>query len=107
MGLAVVVLEVCRKELRVFPVDVLDEFLDAVALLKSGAVLSMPLSKSMASVGKGVHELRLKISNGIYRVFYVLKKKEAIYVVHAFQKKTQKTPAKNIELVKKRIRRLG
>ena len=66
----------------------------------------MPLSKTMPSIGNNVHELRLRDKSGIYRVFYVIKKKDAIYIVHAFHKKTQKAPKKNIKLVKKRIRRL-
>lgn len=102
----VVVLDVCKKEMAHFPEEILGEFVDAVALLNEGIVLNMPLSKAMPSIGKNVHELRLKNKDGIYRIFYVIKKKDAIYAVHAFQKKTQKTPKKNIDLVKKRIRRL-
>ncbi len=102
----VVVLDVCKKEMAHFPKEILGEFVDAVALLDEGIILNMPLSKAMPSIGKNVHELRLKDKDGIYRIFYVIKKKDAIYAVHAFQKKTQKTPKKNIDLVKKRIRRL-
>ena len=102
----VIVLDVCKKEMNSFPKEILGEFVDAVALLDEGVVLNMPLSKAMPSIGKNVHELRLKDKDGIYRVFYVIKKKDAIYAVHAFQKKTQKTPKKNIDLVKKRVRRL-
>lgn len=102
----VVVLDVCKKEMTNFPEEILGEFVDAVALLNEGIILNMPLSKAMPSIGKNVHELRLKDKDGIYRIFYVIKKKDAIYAVHAFQKKTQKTPKKNIDLVKKRIRRL-
>ena len=102
----VIVLDVCQKEMSSFPEDILEDFVDAVAFLNEGLVLSMPLSKAMPSIGSDVHELRFKGRSGIYRVFYVIKKKDAIYVVHAFQKKTQKTPKKTIELVKRRIRRL-
>ena len=51
----------------------------------------------MAIVGKGVEEIRIRTENA-YRVFYVAKFEEAIYVLHAFQKKTQKTAKKNLEL---------
>ena len=102
----VVVLDVCRKEMESFPEEVREDFLDAVALLSQGLTLRMPLSKTMPSIGNNVHELRLRDKKGVYRVFYVIKKKNAIYIVHAFHKKTQKTPKKNIKLVKKRIRRL-
>ncbi|MEX0798284.1 MAG: type II toxin-antitoxin system RelE/ParE family toxin [Bacteriovoracaceae bacterium] len=102
----VVVLEMCKKEMADFPEEVLESFVDAIALLTEGIILGMPLSKSMPSIGNNIHELRFKDKSGIYRVFYVINKKDAIYAVHAFQKKSQKTPKKNIELVKKRIRRL-
>ncbi|MDA9189585.1 type II toxin-antitoxin system RelE/ParE family toxin [bacterium] len=102
----VVILEVCKKELSCFPEEILGELVDALTLLSEGVGLSMPLSKAMPSIGKKVHEIRLKDKAGIYRVFYVIKKGDAIYAVHAFQKKTQKTPKKNIDLVRKRIGRL-
>ena len=101
----VIILNVCKKEMVNFPKEVLEDLLDAISLLTQGLTLNMPLSRPMPKVDKNVHELRLKDKNGIYRFFYVVKKKEAIYLVHAFQKKTQKTPKKNIALVKKRIRR--
>jgi phage-related protein len=100
------VLNVCEKELKKFPREVLEDFLDAISKLREGVFLSMPLSKHMPSIDKDTHELRLKDRNGIYRVFYVIRKKDAIYVIHAFQKKSNKTPLKTIELVKKRIRGL-
>lgn len=100
------ILNVCEKELKKFPREVLEDLLDAIARLGKGVILNMPLSKHMPSIDKNAHELRLKDRNGIYRVFYVIKKKDAIYIVHAFQKKSQKTPTKTIDLVKKRIRSL-
>ena len=106
MGLDVVILEVCTKELREFPEEIRLDFLDAEAKLRAGQKLSMPLSRPMPEIGPQVHELRFKDRAGIYRIIYVIKKKDAIYMVHAFTKKTTKTPNKNIELAKKRIRRL-
>ena len=100
------ILDVCKKELRKFPDEIIAEFIDAVAKLEIGLNLSMPLSKQMPSIGKQVHELRLKDKDGIYRVIYFIKKKESIYMVHAFAKKSQKTPKKNIDLAVKRIKRL-
>lgn len=100
------ILDVCKKELKKFPTEILTDFVDAIAKLKTGLMLSMPLSKQMPSVGKHVHELRLKDKDGIYRIIYFIKKKEGVYIVHAFAKKTQKTPKKNIDLAIKRIKRL-
>lgn len=106
MGLDVVILEVCTKDIREFPEEIRMDFLDAEAKLRAGQKLSLPLTRPMPEIGPQVHELRLKGRAGIYRVIYVIRKKDAIYMVHAFTKQTAKTPGKNIELAKKRIRRL-
>lgn len=57
--------------------------------------------KPMRSVGPGVFEIRIH-AQGEYRVLYVAKFEEAVYVLHAFQKKTQKTAQRDIELAKQR-----
>ena len=54
------------------------------------------------SVGAGVQEIRISEGNGIYRVMYVAKFAHKIYVLHAFQKKTQKTSSKDIQITKAR-----
>jgi phage-related protein len=61
--------------------------------------------KPMASIGKGVKEIRIH-TDGEFRIIYVAKFKEAVYVLHAFQKKSQKTPGKDIGLAKKRLKQL-
>lgn len=58
--------------------------------------------KPMSSVGKGVKEIRIHLENE-YRVLYVARFEEAIYVLHAFTKKTQKTSKKDIDLAKTRF----
>ena len=60
--------------------------------------------KPMPSIGLGVSEIRLREDSGAFRVIYVAKFSEAIYVLHAFQKKAQKTPKAEIELARKRYR---
>lgn len=57
--------------------------------------------KPMTSVGKGVKEIRIHEENE-YRVLYVAKFEEAIYVLHSFVKKTQQTSQKDIDLGKQR-----
>lgn len=58
--------------------------------------------KPMPPVGAGVVEIRVRDSEGAFRLLYVAKFAEAIYVLHAFQKKSQKTPALDIELARAR-----
>lgn len=66
----------------------------------------MPLSRTMPVLGTGAAELRVRDSAGIYRAFYVVKVADAVLVFHAFAKKTQKTPEREIELGKKRLKEM-
>ncbi len=50
------------------------------------------ISSPMPAIGKGVEEIRVSDDSGAYRVIYVAKRADAVYVLHAFQKKTQATP---------------
>jgi len=59
--------------------------------------------KPMSTLGAGVHELRVRTAVE-HRVFYVAKFAEGIYVLHVFQKKTQKTASRDIELGRRRYR---
>ena len=94
----------CEKELKEFPTIVKEDLADALALLDEGVNLSMPLSRPMRSIGSGVHELRLKDRSGIYRIIYFIQKQSDIWLIHAFQKKSQQTPKENIELAKQRLK---
>lgn len=62
--------------------------------------------KPMQGIGSGVREIRVRDKDGIYRVIYVAKFEEAIYVLHAFQKKTQKTSQHDIEMVSRAFKRV-
>ena len=61
--------------------------------------------KPMPSIGSGVREIRI-IHEGQYRVIYVAKFAEAVYVLHAFQKKTQKTRKQDIDTAKQALKQL-
>lgn len=58
----------------------------------------------MPSIGAGVHELRFRDRQGIYRVIYFIKRAGEIRLLHAFKKKSQQTPRENIELAKQRLK---
>lgn len=62
--------------------------------------------KPISSIGSGVREIRVKDADGIYRVIYVAKFHDAVYVLHAFQKKTQKTPTSDIELARQAYKKI-
>ena len=82
------------------------ELADAVVLLESGKNLSLPLSRNLASVRQGLHELRFRDKAGQVRVIYLIKKGDAIYFIHAFRKKTQELPSKEIDIILRRLKEI-
>lgn len=62
--------------------------------------------KPMPTVGAGVQEIRVWDESGTYRVLYVAKFEEAVYVLHAFEKRSQKTVKGDIQLAKSRYAEL-
>jgi phage-related protein len=61
------------------------------------------LKKGTLRVGRGVEEIRVSEPSGTYRAIYVARHAEAVYVRHVFQKKTQATPKKDLEIAKNRF----
>jgi phage-related protein len=59
---------------------------------------------SMVTVGRGVRELRARDRSGQYRAIYVVRKREGIFILHAFQKKSRQTSKRDIEIARKRLR---
>ena len=60
--------------------------------------------KPFGEVGAGAREIRIRDTSGIFRVMYVAKFEEAVYVLHCFQKKTQATSKRDKEIAEARYR---
>lgn len=60
----------------------------------------------MASVGQGVREIRIRDEAGAFRVIYITKIEDAVFVLHAFQKKTQQTAKRDLDLAAARLRQI-
>lgn len=60
----------------------------------------------MITVGQGVKEIRIRDASGAFRVIYVAKFADAVYVLHCFQKKIEKTSKTDLDLAAKRYRDL-
>jgi len=60
--------------------------------------------KPMKTIGPGVREIRIREKSGAFRVIYLATLPDAVLVLHAFQKKTQATPQKDIDLATSRLR---
>jgi len=60
--------------------------------------------KPMATVGPGVREIRIRDEAGAFRALYVTKIEDAVFVLHVFQKKTQQTAKRELDLAASRLR---
>jgi phage-related protein len=93
-----------RRDLGAFPV--LARRLTGFQLRRVQQGLEPDDWKPMPTVGPGVREIRIHI-DGARRVFYLATRVEAVYVLHAFEKKTQKTAARDLQIGRDRFRALG
>ena len=94
-----------RDVLRTFPQVPRNRIGDQLRIVQDGGD---PADwKPMPSIGKGVREIRIRDVSGAYRVIYLAKLTDRLVVLHAFIKKTQTTPKRDIELARKRLKDLG
>ena len=92
-----------REDLRSFPASVRRKAgLELRALQRGDSPTDI---KPMSTVGPGAMEIRIHVGDA-YRIFYVVKFKEGVYILHAFQKKTQRTSTREIRLGQSRYREM-
>lgn len=89
-----------EKELRKFSEEVQLEFEAYFKILELEGILDFPQARK---VSKDIFEIRIKLK-GEYRGFYAYIGKLDIVILHFFRKKTQKTPTKELELAKRRLK---
>lgn len=95
-----------REFVRQLDVETKREIGTLLLLIQTGFKLGEPQSKPMKSIHQHAFELRVKDRKGAYRVIYILSIKDKILIPHAFTKKTQKTPKKEIDLSIKRLQEM-
>lgn len=93
-----------RDNIRDFPMAVRKEIGRQLLRIQFG--IEPDSWKPMKTVGKGVREVRIS-AQGQYRAFYVTHVGNAVYVLHAFQKKGQKTSQRDIALGQQRFKQIG
>jgi phage-related protein len=91
-----------RMDLKAFPAAVMDDMGHQLFLVQCG--FEPDDWKPMATVGADVREIRVKDVSGIFRTVYLVTRSDAVYVLHCFQKKTQQTAQRDIELARKRLK---
>jgi phage-related protein len=79
---------------------------DILGKLELGLSLGLPHVRPLPSVSSGLFEIRVKDKQGQFRVIYFVKKGDAIYLLHAFRKKTQKLPQKEIKVILNRLKEI-
>ena len=92
------------KRLRAFPVDARNDAGYQLHKVQQGALPDD--FKPMPAIGSGIEEIRVWESTGTYRVIYTARMANAVYVLHAFQKKTQATSKADIALARSRYAEL-
>lgn len=91
-------------EIESWPVDILADYARLVELLMGhGPSLRLPHSRAF---GDGLFELRPRGRSGIGRAFYCFMLSKRVVVLHAFIKKTQETPDRELKLARKRLKEL-
>lgn len=92
------------KDLREFPVEARADAGRQLWRVQKGL---QPFDfKPMATIGRGVEEIRVWDDSGTFRVVYTARIAEAVYVLHAFQKKSQATSKIDIQIAKARFAEL-
>jgi phage-related protein len=96
-----------RKDFEAFPPGARTEIIRALTLAAEGR--KADIAKPMRGFGSGVFEVALNDRTDAYRTVYALQLADAIWVLHAFQKKATKgikTPQKELKLIRERLKRL-
>ncbi len=89
------------------PKTIREDLLLAFDRLIRGENLMMPVSRPLFDIALGLHELRFRHEPNIYRIFYYIRRGDAIYIVHAIIKKTQKIPQKDRRIILRRLKEIS
>jgi phage-related protein len=95
------------REFETFPEEARSVCLSALTIAAEGA--KADIAKPMHGFGSGVFEIALPFRGDAFRVVYAIQIANEIWVVHSFKKKStqgRKTPQREVELIKDRLRRL-
>lgn len=94
-----------REDLKEFPETVQDSL--GFELYRVQCGLDPKDWKPMMSIATGVREVRVRDEAGIFRMIYLATRPEGVYVLHCFQKKTQRTGRSDVELATKRFKSIA
>src|SRR5215831_3885320 len=90
-----------KEDLRLFPPAAVDDL--GYQLFRVQCGLEPSDWKPMQSIGSGVREIRVRESRSAFRVIYLATRAEAVYVLHCFQKKSEKTELTDLRIARERL----
>ena len=100
-------IKAAHKEFCKFPAKVQVRMLDALAIASFGS--KADIAKPMKGLGSGIYEIALPYQSDAFRVIYAVQIGDALWVVHAFKKKSKRgiaTPKQDVDLIKMRLKRI-
>jgi phage-related protein len=100
-------LKLALKDFNDFPIEVQQDAAQALSIAARGG--KADTAKPFKGVGSGIFEIALKHRGDAFRVLYAVQIGDALWVIHAFQKKSKsgiKTPQKEVDLINERLKRL-
>ncbi len=86
-----------------WPIEVRKELGSVLTRLQKGESIGMPDVRPMPTVGRQVSEIRISEKSGSYRALFVVRTSFGVLLFHAFQKKSRKTPAREITIARERL----
>jgi phage-related protein len=95
------------RDFEAFPLEVQEEAASALAIAARGG--KADVAKPFKGLTGGIFEIALKHRGDAYRVIYAVKIGDALWVIHAFQKKSKsgiRTPQMDVDLIRERLKRL-
>ncbi len=92
------------SDIRNFPADAQTNAGHALRMVQEG--VDPTNWKPLSSIGVGVREIRVREQSGAFRVVYVAKFADKVFVLHCFQKKTEKTAKRDIDIAKARLKEI-
>ncbi len=92
-----------RRAIHSWPLEVRKELGSLLTRLQKGDSIGMPDVPPMPSVGDQVSEIRISERSGAFRALFALRTDFGILLFHAFQKKSGKTPIREIQTARKRL----
>lgn len=102
----IVIFDQVHRILRGESREIREDLQDILEKLELGLPIGLSFLKSLTNIHPQLFEIRLKDQRGQFRVVYYVKKKDALYLLHAFRKKTQKLPEKEKKVILQRLKRV-